>query len=264
MDAPQHVHPWSMNTVIAALESSDNTYPACCFPEVGRFLYDFVRLTQPDLVLETGTHIAYSALCIALAMEHNGHGHLHSFDVFPIGGGYVSPVVGACSDTLQAAQGHADSAGLARRITFHRGDSSSGIRRVLGPRAGDVDLAFLDADHTISGAVLDWNAAVPLVRPGGFVLLHDIRPDRCSWLGPSDILDKLLLERPSEFQQIRIPSPEGFGLGLLQKRDGSSAPLRFSLGDLLRDRLFAAKTGVGRHATWPGALRKWLRQWLRR
>lgn len=38
----------------------------------------------------------------------------------------------------------------------------------------EVDLLFIDGDHSYSGAKLDWEMYSPLVRPGGVVGFHDI------------------------------------------------------------------------------------------
>ncbi len=38
-----------------------------------------------------------------------------------------------------------------------------------------VDVLFIDGDHTYDGCLADWRMYSPLVRPGGLILLHDIR-----------------------------------------------------------------------------------------
>lgn len=38
-----------------------------------------------------------------------------------------------------------------------------------------VDVLFIDGDHSVEGTLADWRMYSPLVRPGGLVLLHDIR-----------------------------------------------------------------------------------------
>jgi len=41
----------------------------------------------------------------------------------------------------------------------------------------EVDFLFIDGDHTYAGAKQDWETYGPLVRPGGLVAFHDIRPN---------------------------------------------------------------------------------------
>jgi predicted O-methyltransferase YrrM len=233
---------WPVNPIVEALESAETSYPASSSPEIGRFLYDFTRLTRPALALETGTFVGYSSLCIAQALKHNGRGHLHSFDLFLDHDGVVSPVLGACRDALQVARAHAEKAGLSDWITFHKGESAAGIRRHLGDRIGELDLAFIDADHSVSGCFEDWNATAPLLRGGGFAILHDIDPAQCHWMGPFELLNQIERSCPTEFQQLRVPSPEGCGLGLIQKRTSDRGDARFTLSAVLRE-YFHHRTG---------------------
>lgn len=48
--------------------------------EDGDFLYALVRVTKPDLVLESGTGKGISGTFIAQALHDNGHGRLVSFE----------------------------------------------------------------------------------------------------------------------------------------------------------------------------------------
>lgn len=43
---------------------------------------------------------------------------------------------------------------------------------------GQVDLVFIDGDHSEAGAELDWNAWRPFVGVGGHVVFHDARADQ--------------------------------------------------------------------------------------
>ncbi len=239
LDAKIHpVSQWSINPVITLLEKYDSGYPGSCFPETSRFLYDFVRMVRPLNVIETGTFIGHSTICIAQALEHNNYGHLDSFDIFLDYHNYISPIMGACSDALKVAQTHIDKSGLSNRITLHKGDSSTLLRKMYHNLLNKVDLAFIDADHMISGAFKDWNVIDPLIKENGWIILHDIDPEKCHWLGPYEIL-KLLESKRSEYKFVKIPSPEGFGLGIIQKQSKSSGKnLRFRFVDLLRELLF--------------------------
>jgi cephalosporin hydroxylase len=38
----------------------------------------------------------------------------------------------------------------------------------------EVDMLFIDGDHTYPGALQDWEMYSPLVRPGGLIIFHDI------------------------------------------------------------------------------------------
>lgn len=49
--------------------------------EVGELVAAFVRALQPELVVETGTHIGRTTVKIARALRQNGHGHLVGLEV---------------------------------------------------------------------------------------------------------------------------------------------------------------------------------------
>lgn len=60
------------------------------------------------------------------------------------------------------------------------GDSSAAdtvnqVRTALGGK--QIDLLFIDGDHSFSGALADFRAYRSLVAPGGLIAFHDIVPD---------------------------------------------------------------------------------------
>ena len=231
-----------LNAVIHALERHPGSYPTSSFPEAGRLLYALVRAIRPGRVVETGCHIGYSTLCMAQALEENGHGHLDSFDLFPPDSPFDSPVAGPCANVEQAARAHVERAGLTHRVTLHRGDSAAGVTAAFpAPAAGQpgpVDFAFIDGDHSIAGAARDFRAVEPLIAPGGLVALHDTVPDRCGWAGPRHLLEELPRASRGNWQCVNIPTPEGFGMGLMQRAGGDLVgPWRAGLGDMLAERL---------------------------
>ncbi len=207
-----------INAVIQALEGETTNYPASVFPEIGRFLYTLVRLVRPRLMLETGTYAGYSSLCIAQAMQDNDLGHLHCFDLFLDMGHYHSPVAPGIVDGLELVSTHLEKAGLRNRVSLHKGNSSVKIRETFGDHPEKFDMAFIDGDHTINGCLEDWRAVDELLAEGGIVILHDTKPERCGWLGPRYLLESLDERANGDYYVLNLPSPEGFGLGLLQKK----------------------------------------------
>jgi predicted O-methyltransferase YrrM len=62
---------------------------------------------------------------------------------------------------------------------------------------GEVDLVFIDGDHSEAGCELDWTCWSPLVRRGGCVVLHDARADRPGGRGlsgPTTVVARRLRE----------------------------------------------------------------------
>ena len=228
-----------LNASIDALERDPRSFPGSIYPEIGRLLYSLVRCTRPQTIVETGCFVGYSTLCLAQAAEENGGGHVHSFDVFLPRPGYVSPVIGLCEDPLQAARAHLESANLSSRVTLHKGVSYESIPEAFAAESQPtVDFAFIDGDHTLQGALKDWNAVEPLIKPGGLIMFHDTEPHVCQWLGPRCLLEHLPNDANRNFHWVGLPSPEGVGVAIVQKRTvGNPIKWRPSLKDLLIEAL---------------------------
>ena len=214
--------PKEINPVLTSLRSDKYSYPASVFPQVGELLYSLVKCFHPKFVIETGTFLGYSAICIAQAMEDNKKGHLHSFDLFLPNEQYISPVTGmTAANMLETVRAHSEKANVSHRITFHKGDSSQQIGSVFEGREECVDLAFIDGDHTIQGCLKDWHAVDPLMNVGGIVILHDVVPQNCGWEGPRHLLDQIAKERADYYQAIELPTPDGYGVAVMQKIKGT-------------------------------------------
>ena len=89
------------------------------------------------------------------------------------------------------AREHITRAGLLSRVHFVDGNSSlKGIQmqRHLDQR---VDFHFIDGDHTHRGCMRDAQVFFPWLKTGGLLILHDIYPEQCGWLGPRLHIDLL-------------------------------------------------------------------------
>lgn len=235
------------NKVIQMLEEDPNSsFPYSIHPELGRLIYTIVRALKPNLVVETGSFIGYSGLCILQAMEDNGCGHLHCFDLFVDVSdepgaitNYTSPVLGRKATFHEIARGHFEEAGLFHRVTMHAGDSSTGIREYFSKNPGKVNLAFIDGDHTIEGCLKDWHAVEEILDDDGLVLLHDTIDESCCWRGPRYLLQELGDKAAEQYQWVNFPTFDKLGLAVIQKRQPIPSP-RFkpTLLELYADHLF--------------------------
>lgn len=106
-----------------------------------------------------------------------------------------------------------------QRLHFVRGDSHSGntlaaVRSHLRNRS--VDFLLIDGDHRYEGAKRDFELYSPLVRPGGVIAFHDIRPHF-----RDDIkVDRLWHDLAPQYRHeelIADPTSNGYGIGLLYK-----------------------------------------------
>ena len=122
-------------------------------PDLGRLLSVLVRATGGRAVLEVGTFVGVSATWIALALDATGH--LDTLELDP--------------DRADAAQAWFLRAGIADRVTVHRGPALDTLARLPD---GAYDLAYIDADKPGYAAYLDH--AARLVRRGGLILADNV------------------------------------------------------------------------------------------
>ena len=132
-------------------------YEASSEPDVGRLLYSMVRLFKPMNIIEVGVHRGAGSCHLALGLRQWGFGVLHLVDI--------------SAHNLEVAKGELMKRDLAlESIEFYCGDSVTFAHSGSIPKA---DLVFIDADHTLNGVKRDVKAYWPLLKPNGFMILHD-------------------------------------------------------------------------------------------
>ena len=122
----------------------------------GAFLRMIVRLTGAKRVLEIGMFTGYSALCFAEALPDDGT--IVTCD--------IDPAAEAIARSFFARSPHG------KKIDVRMGPAKDTIAKLSAP----FDLVFIDADKTSYSAYYD--AAFPLVRPGGLIIA-----DNALWSG---------------------------------------------------------------------------------
>jgi predicted O-methyltransferase YrrM len=138
-------------------------------PRYGRFIHAFGRHLRPAEVLEVGTYAGGTAVGWARAMLENGAGRLTCVDNDSYSKGIYPAKV---------------TANLARvgfpvdRLRLVNGDSRVELPKLAADLGGRVDAYLIDADHTYEGAMVDLRGGRPLMRPGGWVLVHDVDASR--------------------------------------------------------------------------------------
>ncbi|MCX8091183.1 MAG: O-methyltransferase [Verrucomicrobiae bacterium] len=119
----------------------------------GRLLRLLTESLGAQHVVEIGTSVGYSALWFCLALEKTG-GRLTTFEI----------------DEGRAARARDNfrRAGVEDRVTLVLGDAHETVKQLKSP----IDILFLDADKE---GYLDYlNKLLPLVRPGGLVIAHNM------------------------------------------------------------------------------------------
>lgn len=152
------IHSSFRNEALDWLERQTNirtNYPRMLTGKVqGEFLYMMTRMISPRNVLEIGTFTGYSAICMALALE--GEGHIDTLEI---------------NDELEdlILEGF-ERAGVSGRVSLHIGDAVEFLRGQDGKKL--YDLTFIDANKREYPDY--YELALTLTRSGGFILADDV------------------------------------------------------------------------------------------
>jgi len=119
----------------------------------GRMLRLLAEATGAKHVVEIGTSTGLSGLWFCLAMRKTG-GKLTTFEINP--------------KHAAIAREHFRKAGVERMVTIVEGDAHQNVTRLKEP----IDVVFIDADKDGYTDYLD--KLLPLVRPGGLILAHNL------------------------------------------------------------------------------------------
>lgn len=207
--------------VLAELYKKPASWPACVSPETGLLIHALVRNIRPRVVIETGTCHGASTIWIAAALGLNGgEGVVHTFDDFRDPDDPALAARPLYRNRERQVRRRFRECGLNDRIVVHKGDSAAGIAEATEQlaRAGGVQMAFIDGDHSAKGVHRDWAAAEPLLNVGGYLLLHDMWPDICNWDGPRWLADNIHEVSSGRYEACDVyTSPLNYGLCVLRK-----------------------------------------------
>jgi predicted O-methyltransferase YrrM len=139
-------------SVIDEMAKSHQTYLSVPMQD-GMALRLLTEVAGAKNVVEIGTSTGYSGLWFCLALQTIG-GHLTTFEID--------------HQRASMARGHFKKAGVEKMVTVVEGDAHEQVAALKGP----VDVAFLDAEK---GGYVDYlNKILPMVRPGGLILAHNM------------------------------------------------------------------------------------------
>jgi cephalosporin hydroxylase len=154
----------------------------------------FLRYRARGQVLEIGVRGGVSTSAFLLGLEENG-GHLYSIDIKP-----------QCGQLFDHPQ-----------WTFVAGDSTDPAIAGLVP--GELDILFVDGDHSYQGVRSDLERFAPRVKRGGLILVHDIVP-----AAPETVTDPCFPGEPARWAyhefviacgRPHFELPGQFGLGVI-------------------------------------------------
>jgi predicted O-methyltransferase YrrM len=139
-------------SVLEEMRTGGRTYLSVP-PEDGRALRLLTEAAGAKTVVEIGTSTGYSGLWFCLALQDTG-GRLITFEIDP--------------GRAAAARKNFQQAGVESLVTVVEGNAHEKLSTVKGP----VDVAFIDADK--EGYVDYLRKLLPLLRPGGLLLAHNV------------------------------------------------------------------------------------------
>ena len=138
--------------VLDGIVKSHQTYLSVPI-EDGRALRLLTESANAKNVVEIGTSTGYSGLWFCLALEATG-GRLTTFELD--------------HERATRARMHFYNAGVDSLVTVVEGNAHENVTKLNGP----IDIAFIDADK--DGYVDYLHKILPLVRPGGLILAHNV------------------------------------------------------------------------------------------
>jgi len=139
-------------SVIETMNRTGTTYLSVPIAD-GRVLRILTEATGAKNVVEIGTSTGFSGLWFCLALRKTG-GRLTTFELD--------------AGRAAAARKNFQQAGCEKLVTVVEGDAHEKVATLKGP----IDLAFIDADK--EGYVDYLTRLLPLVRPGGLLVAHNV------------------------------------------------------------------------------------------
>jgi predicted O-methyltransferase YrrM len=133
------------------------------------FLHAFVSVLAPDRVVEIGTLSGFSAAVIAdaVAQHQNPESESVVVDTIDLNPRCLTDQTKPVGFEIPQLVPH-----LSSRIRVHAGKDARYVEQIA--RAGELQLVFIDADHQHPRPTLDLIRVARFVRPGGWVVVHDI------------------------------------------------------------------------------------------
>jgi predicted O-methyltransferase YrrM len=156
----------------------------------GRLLRILAESANAKTIVEIGTSTGESGMWFALALRTTG-GHLYTHELD--------------EGRAKTAQENFQKAGVQDLVTIIQGDAHETVKQHKDP----IDILFLDADK--EGYIDYLEKLLPLVRPGGLVIAHNMNPRQAD---PNYV--KAITTNP-ELETL-ILLREGMGVGVTLKK----------------------------------------------
>lgn len=186
-------------------------------------LHGLARSLKPEVAVEIGSAIGWSACMLGSALKANGRGMLYAIDPH-------RPTAwndGTVTDTFPIISDNVAKLRLQRHVTVVRKTSQEAAR----DWNRQVDLIFIDGDHSYEGVKSDWELFLPHMHAFTVAVFHDTiwevgkAPENFyrADMGVPRFVDEL---RQQGYPVITLP--QDCGLSLVQPVVGGTALLKRS------------------------------------
>jgi len=183
----------------------------------GFLYYSLVRMLRPRHVVVIGSGYGFSVVCLALGLKDNGDGAVSfvdpSYSLFRHGP--LRTVGGASNwDDPQGVRAHFARFGVADLVTHFKMTSAEFFGRYPAAGLPDIDLAFIDGNHSYEDVRHDFLAALGCMRRNAYMLLHDTNIYVREFVGHAGVKRRLkVVERERDrFQVVDFPFASGVAL----------------------------------------------------
>jgi predicted O-methyltransferase YrrM len=137
----------------------------------GKFLYFIIRLSKPEVMVETGVAHGVSSWTILNAMHRNGKGKLYSIDLPNKDLKSYNP------ENIAKSSGWVVPDVLRQRWELQLG-SSKELLPALMSRLGNIDVFFHDSDHSYENMHFEFKTVLPHVRKNGLIISDDVHKNK--------------------------------------------------------------------------------------
>ncbi len=142
----------------------------------GFLYYGLARALRPKHVVVIGSGFGFSVVCLGLGLKDNGKGQLSfidpSYSLLKDGPFKTIGGTGKWSDPAGVEE-HFRRFGVERLVTHYRLTSESFFRDFDELGLPEIDLAFIDGNHSFESAKGDFLNVLGHSRKNTYVLLHD-------------------------------------------------------------------------------------------
>jgi len=135
-------------------------------------LYFLIRLTKPEIVVETGVEKGASSLFILQALEDNNRGKLYSIDL-PNASYIISSGKKFQGNTKKEATGVCVPNPLRARWKLILGDSKVELPELLN-KLTNVDIFVRDDEHTFESMIWEFEQVYPRLRNNGVIISDNV------------------------------------------------------------------------------------------